>query len=381
MIKKSIQYYSKKLQGSLLFILLFAVICGFFFAQLIAPDREFSENENKYLATPPKFTWKSLVDGKFASRYEEYICDQFLFRDEWIEIKSVSEYALLKTENNGVAYGKDGYMFPKLYSFDEKKLNKNLEAIDAFAYDAPVPVSVMVVPSAFYPLADKVPAGLPTVDEGFFIDEINGYLSVSAKPLNIKDELCVHNDEYIYYRTDHHWTTYGAWLAYSVYAKSLGYTPVDYDALTPKTVDGFLGTSYSKCKAFNALPDVITYFPSLDGTLVNGETPHDSLYNLEQFAKRDKYSGFLFGNSSYVEVRSEYSDAKDDSLLIIRDSYADSFTPFLTEHYNKIVLVDPRYYKGDYSELARQNFTDILILFGFEDLCSETTITNLRPAQ
>ncbi|MEG2083001.1 MAG: DHHW family protein, partial [Oscillospiraceae bacterium] len=207
-------YYKKKLkssssvfEGGLLFVLIFGFITLFALINLIMPDREYSENENKYLAKSPKFTWATLVSGKFALDYETYVCEQFLLRDNWISAKSLSEFALLKVENNGVVYGKQGYMFPKFFSFDAERLNGNLAAIDAFAYECPAEVSVMIVPSAFYPLSEYVPRGLPHVDEGFYIDRINEYLSESAKPLDIEGALSVHANEYIYYRTDHHWTT------------------------------------------------------------------------------------------------------------------------------------------------------------------------------
>ena len=112
-------------------------------------------------------------------------------------------------------------------------------------------------------------------------------------------------------------------------------------------------------------------------TQSNGVNTYDSIYNVEQFSKRDKYSGFLYGNSSYLEIETARSADKKDAVLVIRDSYADSLVPYLTEHYNKIVLVDPRYYNASFSELSHQGFDDILLLFGFENLASETKISQL----
>ncbi|MEG2233996.1 MAG: DHHW family protein [Oscillospiraceae bacterium] len=368
----------KKAKDSLLFLIIGGIILIVFVVGLVLPDRDFSENENKYLAKMPDISFKTLVNGKFATDYETYVADQFLFRDEWIAAKSIAEFSLLKTENNGVAYGSDGYIFSKFSSFDPKIAEANLNAIDTFAYNTTCEVSMVIVPSSYYVLSDKVPFGLPTVDEGFYIDEFYNYLKNSVTNADAKDSLIENSDKYIYYRTDHHWTTYGAWLAYNQFAKSNGIVPVNYDALKPVSVDGFLGTGYSKCKAFNAHSDVITYFPELDclSLTTNGEK-HNTLYNLDRFAKRDKYSAFLFGNSSMIEIETKYSGTKRDSLLIIRDSYADSLVPYLTENYNKIVLVDPRYYNLSYSELSKQNFTDVLIVFGFENLVGEKSIVKL----
>ncbi len=366
----------KKIENCALFLLVFGFILAFAVVNVFTPDKEFSENENKYLATFPSFSWKALVSGTFATRYENYIADQFPLRDEWITAKSVGEYLLLKTENNGVVYGKEGYMFAKFYSFDEKKLNSNLEAIDAFSFAAMSDVYVMIVPSSCYPLVDKLPAGLPFVDENFFIGEVNDYLSHAATPVNVKDTLAVNSDKYIYYRTDHHWTTYGAWLAYSQFASAADLTAFNYGAATPVSVDGFLGTNYSKSKYFKAEPDAIEYFDFSGRLTVDGVT-HESIYNYAQFEKRDKYAAFMYGNNGYAEIETEFDVNKLGSILVIKDSYADSLVPFLTNHYNKIVLVDPRYYNGSYKELSEQSFSDVLILFSFENLCAETSITKL----
>lgn len=366
-----------KKTNSALFIIVFGFICIYSFINILIPDKEFSENENKYLAKMPALTWTSLVDGSFSQKYEKYISEQFMLRDEWISTKSVAEYALLKTENNGIVYGKDGYMFPKFYSFNADTLKTNLESVDTFSFNSLSNVYVMVVPSSYYSLVDKLPTGVPVVDESYFIDEINNYVSNSATPVSIKDVLAVNYDKYIYYRTDHHWTTYGAWLAYSQFASVSGLSPTfNYNTATSNTVEGFLGTSYSKSKLFNAQPDTIEYF-DFNGTLKRDDTIYDGLYDLDKFQQRDKYSGFLYGNSGYTEIETDFSVTKNDSILIIRDSYADSFVPFLTEHYNKIVLVDPRYYNGSYKELANTPFSDVLILFGFEDFCSEISIAKL----
>jgi len=217
----------KKLKESSLFSLISCLIIVISLASILSPDKEFSENENKYLAGPPVITYSSLAGGNFSRGYEDYVNDQFWQRDAWIETKSVAEYAQLKTENNGIVYGKNGYMFPKFSDFDPDVLIQNLDAIDEFAYNSISDVSFMIVPSSYYPLIDYLPAGVPVVDQEFYITEINKYLSSYATPVNVKDTLIVNADKYIYYRTDHHWTNYGAWLAYSQFASASGFEAVD----------------------------------------------------------------------------------------------------------------------------------------------------------
>ncbi len=356
-----------------LFTVLSVIIVGFFAAGIIMPDKSFSENENKVLAGSPEFSLDRLLDGRFTSGYEDYISDQFPLRDEWIGAKSLLERALFKTENNGVAYGADGYLFPKMFSFDEEQLAKNLEAVRVFAENSPCDVYFAVVPSSSYILKDLLPEGLPSVDEGYFIGEMHEYLSGACDIINAKDTLSIHRDEYIYYKTDHHWTSYGAYLAYRLFAEKAGFRPLDYESLSPRTVDGFLGTSYSKAKNAWVEPDTITYF-DFDAELTVGGETHDGLYNSEQFTKRDKYAAFLYGNSPYTEIDSGDGEGKKESLLVIKDSYADCLVPYLTEHYRHITLVDLRYFKGNMSELRDSGFDDILIIYGFSDMCNDVNI-------
>lgn len=370
----------QKLKDSLLFVLLAALVLGFFLAGLLLPDRAFSENENKMLEQLPRLSWANLVNGKFASSYEKYVADQFPLRDEWIAAKSVAEFTLLKSENNGVVYGGDGYLFQKYTAVDETALAKNTAAAAAFIDRAGAPVTVLLVPSSYAVLESRVPSGAPFADQAAPLAATGSALTgAGARFVELLPLLRGHADEYIYYRTDHHWTTYGAWLAYD--ALEEGGTRFAYDESKAVAVPGFLGTSYSRCKAFNAVPDVIRYFPALNGALTTtqstGVNAYDSIYNLEQFEKRDKYSGFLYGNSSYVEIETEPGADKKEAVLLIRDSYADSLVPYLTAHYRKIVLVDPRYYNASFAELSQQGFDDIILLFGFENFASETKITNL----
>lgn len=366
----------QKLRESSLFVIIAGIILVIFLGSIFMPKKEYSENENKYLATAPPLTLESLLNGTFAMRYEDYVADHFLGRDQWITAKSVSEFALLKKENNGVVYGKDGYLFQTFYKFNQEDLMRNLDAIDKFAFNAMSDVFVMVVPSSYYPLVDYLPNGVPTVDQGYYINEIDRYLSNTTTPINVKDVLAVNANNYIFYRTDHHWTAYGAWLAYAQFTSAHGLSTFNYKISTPVQVPGFLGTSYSKCKVFNVQPDILEYF-DLPGSVTVGDKTYDSLYDYDQLQKRDKYAALLHGNNAYCVVESEYRPDKLDSILVIRDSYADSFVPYLTTNYNKIVLVDPRYYTGSFLELANTRFDDILILFGFENYCVEKSIAKL----
>ena len=356
-----------------LFVIVFSVL------DLTTPNRVYSENENKYLATFPKLTFRSLVDGSFTSKYETYTSDQFLLRDFWISAKSVSEVLLLKTENNGVVYGEKGYMFSKFYSYDPTYLKDNLSALYIFCREAGTTPMVMIVPSAYTPLEEYMLRGMPAVDESFYIDEIYDFLRPVAKTVDVKKALSVHSDSYIYYRTDHHWTTYGAYIGYSQIGAVAGFGVPEYKSYNITTVPDFLGSNYNKCKYIFAKTDTMEFIDfGFPVTVTIDGVAHDSMYNTEQLDKRDKYSAYIWGNNAYTVITSEPSKNKRDSILVVKDSYANELVPFLTEQYNTVYVIDPRYYGDSFAQLLYENsYTDILLLFSFENLATDSSIAKL----
>ena len=352
------------------FVILFVTLFCMLLLSIVLPKQTYSENENKYLATLPKFSFKSFWDGSFETKYGTYLSDQLPGRSSWISAKSIAESFLLKTENNGIVYGKDGYLFPKFQSYDESTYWDNLKAIQDFANETETPVHVIVVPSAYTVLTDYVPSGLPAVDEREAMNEGLPVLSASCDVINIWDKLEDAQHDYVFYRTDHHWTTYGAYIAYRDYCEKAGLVPYNAFFEAANTAGDFYGTSYSKCKKVGTLPDTISYFP-FDATISYYGKTYPGIYDFTKLTTRDKYAMFLYGNHAESLVESEESRDKKGSLLIIKDSYADSMIPFLTRNYSSITCIDPRYYLGSVQELAKGDYDDILILLGFENLSGE----------
>ena len=362
------------------FLILFLVLYALLITAAVSPDRTYSESENKYLAQFPEVSLKSILSGSFEEKYADYVSDQFPGRDTWIAIKSLAETALLKTENNGVVYGEDGYLFQRFDSFSEEDLSDNVQAINSFAAKASAPVTVMIVPSSYTVLGDRLPSDAPFADQRSLLEEgQDGSLGKQFSGCSVIDVLSVldrHSDEYIYYRTDHHWTTDGAWYAYNVLCSHLGLDAFDHSSAQPHTADGFLGTSYSKCKKIRQQADTIIYY-NFSAVLTEGGKTHDTVYDYTKLSGRDKYAMFLYGNGAERQIESSQGGGKKRSLLVIKDSFADCMIPFLTHNYESITCIDPRYYSGSFSSLAEGDYEDILIVFGFEDLAGESSIMKL----
>ena len=323
------------------FVILFVTLFALLLLSIIFPKQTYSENENKYLATLPKFSFKSFWDGSFETKYGTYLSDQLPGRSAWISAKSVAESFLLKTENNGLVYGKDGYLFPKFQSYDESTDWDKLKSIHDFAMVTDTPVHVIVVPSAYTVLTDYVPSGLPAVDEREAMNKGLPILSASCNVIDVWDKLEDAQNDYIFYRTYHHWSTYGAYIAYRDYCEKAGLIPYNAFFDVANTAGDFLGTSYSKCKKVGTLPDTISYFP-FDASITFDGSTYPGIYDFTKLTTRDKYAMFLYGNHAESLVESEESRNKKGSLLIIKDSYADSMIPFLTTNYASITCIDPR---------------------------------------
>lgn len=364
-------------------VVLFALfILGCTAMDLTQTNRQFSEMENRYLQQKPKFTVKTLLNNTYTQKYEEYINDQFFNRDSWITIKSVAESSIGKIENNGIVYGADHYMFEKYRSLDEKRFADNIRYVQEFAEKYPGRhISLMVVPSSYMVLSDKLPTGLGNLDQYARMEEL--FAGTAAPNLTAVDPtalLTAHKADSIYYRTDHHWTCYGAYLGYLSYLESIGgKTPVEYEGLAKHQVPDFYGTYYSKAKLYNTVPDVIEWFdPAVEEVTIDGKVV-DGLYDLQKFEERDKYGAFLRGNNGLTVIKSNAGPGDGSRVLVVKDSYGNSFVPYLLYNFDEVQVVDLRAMAGKMSDLLAENdYDDILLLYSFMNFASDQNIPKLR---
>lgn len=369
-------------------VVLFAVfILGYACMDMTRTDREHSEIENRSLNTRPKITWDLLMRGELDDEYDKYINDQFVGRDMWISLKSFAESVLLKTENNGIVYGKDSYMFGKYDALtlpQQERYQMNVKFIREFFDMYPeTPITFSIVPNAYAVLRDKLPYGLALIDQESgaapFVEDLPGNVTV-YDPTAV---LAAHKEEYIYYHTDHHWTTYGAYLAAQGYAESKGLAMPALDTLAGHDVPGFYGTNFSKAKKIGAMSDVLTYYDIPFTSFTVAAVEKDSLYDLEKLGALNKYPVFLWGNNNFTTIRTQnninHRNGKTTRVLLIKDSYGNSFAPFLSYLYDEVDVVDLRYTHQMKEYLANPAYyDDVLLMYNYESLVSESSIANLR---
>ena len=370
---------SDKNRSPLPVILCFAIFIGAgLLLHLILPDRSYSENENRYLAAAPEFSAKALFSGSFTADFEDYITDQFPFRDSWLDLKSRAERASGKTENNGVFFCREDTLISRFNAPDEGTVEQGIKAVNALREHTDVPVVFALVPSSAAIWADRLPKNANTADQEALIRRI--YDGVGGSTADVLGALRPHADEPVYYRTDHHWTTLGAYYGYAVTAAALGLSPAPRNAFTPETVStSFYGTVYSSSGVRWVEPDSMEIWVPADGvSLVRYDTPegiHAPVYDRSKLETKDGYAMFLGGNTSRLVIGTGNEGGK---LLVIRDSFADCELPFFFRHYAEIHVLDLRYFRRSVSEYIEENgFDAVLVSYSLADFTTDTSVSLL----
>lgn len=371
-----------KIKNNILPLLIFTVFIGAFFVlNLALPDRDFSQQENRALQKCPAFSLSALFSGSYTSDYEKYSADQFALRDMWMPLKARAELLVGKTENNGVYYCGDT-LIKQFKATDTQKLEAKVDAVNTFASKLNVPVYFGLIPGASDIWHGKLPQNAHNSSQKELIGDC--YSRCSAKCIDIYSLLQSHSSEDIYYRTDHHWTSLGAYYGYEALSASMGYTAPDISTYDRKTVtNSFCGTNWSSSGFTWVKPDSIETFVDDSGVDVDNYSKgadsapvQSGLYAKDFLDKKDKYSYFMGGVTPLLHVKTENSSAP--SLLIIRDSYTDSLLPFLTQNYSDIYVIDLRYFRNNAAEFAKDKQVDsVLILYSVSNFCTDDNIVML----
>ncbi|WP_297518423.1 DHHW family protein [uncultured Clostridium sp.] len=358
--------------------LFFISIGALSFFDVLNKEKVFSEIENRYLETKPSITSDKVLSGEYAKSYEEYINDNFIGRDYFINLKSISESLQLKLENNSIVYGKHGYMSEKFTQINKEILISNVEAVKNFKENNGENIDLMLVPYGASILRDYYPDNLGLINEISVIEKINEYIG-TKNSVGILESLLDNKEDYIYYKTDHHWTSYGAYLAYVEFCeKNKIEDKVDIKSLNENKIEGFLGTFYSKSKLYNADKDTLSYYDMPNLKMKIGDGEWEGIYKVENLKKRDKYSVFLDGNHSKTIIKnSENKNGK--KLLLLKDSFANSFVPFIASNYEEVHIIDLRHYTYKLSEYMKENkFDNVLCLYSLINFSKDRTVARIN---
>ncbi|MFC5404480.1 DHHW family protein [Cohnella soli] len=356
---------------------------------ILSPVVKFSELENRYLQAVPRLTWDNLMSKKFADDTEKFVTDHFPLRGDWVSVKSAFEQMRLQQENNGIYKGKDGYLFEKFSEPDAALVAKYADVVKQFAAMHPeTNVAFMLVPTSVGMYPERLPWKAPNYPQKNVNDAIADRLQGIGN-LTYMDGfefLRPHATENLYYRTDHHWKTLGAYYAYEAYARQMGWKPLsitDFDVTTVS--ESFLGSFHTRGQFSMLKPDEIQAFVPKKQThtevyVADTDETLPSLYDDSFLRKKDQYSYFLGGVHALMKLKSDFGDGQADldKLLVVKDSYAHAFLPFLTQHVKEIHVIDIRYYNGSIADYMKANgITNTLMLFNTATFVGNTEIMKI----
>lgn len=222
---------------------------------------------------------------------------------------------------------------------------------------------VMLVPSATEILSEKLPSFAPRAEQQEIIESVK---KTGLSVVYITNVLLKRRDEYIYYRTDHHWTSLGAYYAYAEWCKVRGTNPKPISDWKSEVLsDNFRGTTWSKVNLPNSQFDEITAYYKKEQYKVSyndGSYTTNSIYERKFLLGKDQYAVFFNSNQALTVVE---GGGKSGKLLVIKDSYANAFCQFVLEDYAEVHIVDPRFFKDNIVEYALENgITDVIFLYG-----------------
>lgn len=380
-MKKDRQRKVQEQLGGIIFIL---ILFLFLIINIIVPNKEKSVQENRMLATKPKFRLSSLISGDYDEKFEAYMDDQFVGRDMWRKLKVTVDRICGSRLENGVYIGRNGQLLEQIEVADENHLAANIKAIKSFSESQKkIPVRMMLVPDAANVLNHSLPALAKPEDQTQMFSMVRKDLGDSVEWIDVSTELNKHKTEKIYYKTDHHWTTLGAFYAFQAAAPSLG---IEGD-LSGKYVSHAVSNSFNGMLASKSgvnlgeKEQIDIYVPTEEDTdliidYVDEGKRSTSLYDSSKLKEKDQYTVFLGGNSSLLDIRTVSTSTK--RLLLVKDSFANSFIPFLTPYYREIVVVDPRYYSGTINDLMDSyRISEVLFLYSGNTFFKDNNISGV----
>ncbi len=354
-----------------------ALVAALGISVLVREHKSFSEDENRVLNGFPKISAESILDGDFSYRLGRFYEDQFPLRRYFTSFKALSERAMMRGENNGIIFGADGYLI-KAHRYEDNSLyTENLAAIEDFCQkygSEGIKTEVFFAPRGIDVLKDKVP-GIYSNSEDRSLWEMAHREIPEILVANSEIEKSAERGGYVFYRNDHHWTPLGAYEGYKKIISRFGDEAEELSSFEYESVSReFFGSVWSESGISGGVADELFILRGKgEYSVVNYDTDElcDSLYFMEKALTKDKYGVFLGGNFGHIGI---YGEGERDTLVIIKDSFANCLVPFLACHFN-IEMYDLRYFEGRIGEeIERAKADKILIIYGIDTVVTDASL-------
>ena len=359
------------------------VLVLFLTINILIHDQEFSEKENRSLTQRPDISLGAVSSGKYMKQFESWQSDQFAFRQFWVVLKTKVSYLEGERKSNGVYKGKDHCLLEEIKEPDKESLEENLEAIHTFhAAHENIPVYMCLVPNAANVWEDKLPALAVVRNQDEQLAYVQKKLEGETNWVDMKKNLVKHKEQDIYYRTDHHWTTLGAFYGYQAFAQAAGLDTKKAEGMKPYAAAGGFNGTLSSMSGYETGYEEPMYFyysdemPEVVLQYVQQQTKTATWYDSSKLKEKDKYAMFLGGNYPLIDIRT--TSESQEVLLVLKDSYANCFLPFLADGYREIVVVDPRYYYGNVNDImSNYGITQVLFLYNMNTFVEDNNISGV----
>lgn len=349
---------------------------------LLLPKTEFSELEKRYLAESPVLTGKTLTSGQFGEDAETYMADHIPGRDFFVGLNAYVDLYTGRQVSKDIYVADNDRLVEAPVTWNGEQANKNMSAVNQLAQTLGRPVDFMLVPSAGWAVEDSI-QGIadPYMDETL-ISDIYAMAGENVEAMDVLSVFeSVEDKASLYFKTDHHWTSLGAYTAYSAYMQEKGREYPAREEFTVSTAEDFKGSTYSRAALWMMPGETLEMWQRTQNLLVtNGESEevHQGIFYENRLDEADKYTVFLDGNHSIVTIENPENAGKG-SILVLRDSYSNCLGGFLAESYETVVLVDLRYYKQSVTELcAQENFDDVLVCYSLGNFMTDNNLVWLK---
>ena len=398
-MKKEVKFEKKHIEWLYVLLVIGALAVGGT-ALFVLPQQSYSEAENRYLTKRPHISADGIFSGEVQRDLTAAASDQFPARDRWMQIATTSQYLLYHREINGVYVGKDHYLFDKTTDSELSKKNyeTNLKYITAMKENTEADVSVMLIPSPGTVLKDKLPTRAviynptPYEELGEQICETDSVRWVQTR--DALERAARDSFDQIYFCTDHHWTTNGAYVGAQIYLETQNIQIAEQKHFDVQTVrEDFFGTLYSKVAGLpgaradelelpQALPEHLVIDADgapADALGVDGKKTMPKLtgiYDLTKLEMKDKYAVYFGGNYGKITIKNPQAEGKG-TLLIIKDSYANSMVPYFLDNYEQITMIDLRYYNESVPELAAEGWDEVLLCYEMSNFIKDRNLFKL----
>ena len=407
-------------------ILLFVgvMLIGFLIGLAFFARPDHSDNEKRDLTEFPKFTISSFLSGDFTSQVSLWYSDTFPLREPMIAASNFFEQTLYGIRDEQFIGGGEGDVIPdtptnsdvifnptddgkgekfeglylngdtayQLYFFNQQNSDSYIALINKFASQVKGKATIydMIVPLHYQiALPESTRDKYGASDCKAAIDYMYSRLSNNVISIDTLPNLISHNSEYLYFRTDHHWTARGAYYAFDAFCDAKGITATPLENYERLEFKGFLGTFYEQAKSPSAMRDNPDYIEAFVPIGTNVETVYDASGNVageyavvykgaDKYSAGNKYLCFLAGDQPLIKI--ENPNIKDgSSIVIVKESYGNAFVPFLVDSYSTVYVIDYRKWNGNLADFVTGNSIDDVLFLNV--INNTSTAERLRELQ